>query len=125
MRPAAQGATSNQAFLSSLKDEARGFGSGLMTREEMDERFGVGQWRPIPRFVLRQSDKLRMIDDGRRGGQNAAASLSETIRCIGVDFVPQVASVLVEEVQVPYEAEGWDTTWLALLFSCDPQTAVE
>ena len=55
-----------------------------------------------------------MIDDGARGGQNAAATLSETIRCIGLDYVPQTAAVLVEEVQQPYRQMQWDTSWLVL-----------
>ena len=47
----------------------------------MDKRYGRGQWRPIHRFVVHQADgKVRMIDDGRHGGQNEASKMVETIR---------------------------------------------
>ena len=38
----------------------------------MDERWGRGGWRPIPRFLVVQADwKQRACDDGARGGHNA------------------------------------------------------
>ena len=72
--------------------------SKLLTATEINKKFGVGQWRPLHRFVIHQAgDKARLIDDGSRGGQNSWASLHETIYTINVDFVPAVAAALARE----------------------------
>ena len=49
---------------------AKGFTEPLCSAAVLDSRYGKGQWRPIYRFLLHQGDKERLIDDGRRGGQN-------------------------------------------------------
>ena len=60
-------------FLSDFTREeiSQGIASGPFTREELDERFGVGQWLPMRRFPRTQSSgKMRPIDDGRSCGHN-------------------------------------------------------
>ena len=86
----------------------------------MDIKYGVGQWRPIHRFVVHQADgKVRVIDDGRRGGQNAASRMVETIRCISVDFVPTLCAAFERLVAWPYQANGWSDDWLETTMGTD------
>ena len=35
----------------------------------LDEKYGEGQWRFVPRFVVHQAEKDRLIDDARRGAR--------------------------------------------------------
>eukprot|EP00972_Heterocapsa_arctica_P106486 15685528-Heterocapsa_arctica.AAC.1 len=53
----------------------------------MDERFGKGRWRPLPRHMVYQADKARPIDDGRKAGHNSAATMTETIVCQTGEFL--------------------------------------
>ena len=54
--------------------------SGPFTRSQVDAIWGRDQWRPAPRFALRQrSGKLRVIDNGRSGGYNDATAADERI----------------------------------------------
>ena len=64
------------AFLEQAEKDILKFSSAPRTREEMDELFGIGQWRPMRRFVLWQSqhNKWRAIDDGHASGHNGAIS---------------------------------------------------
>ena len=60
-----------------------------------------------------------MIDDGRRGGQNAASAVAETIRCIGADFVPHTAAAVRQQVQQPWQEMGLDVDWLEMFIGTD------
>ena len=62
---------------------AKDFTEPLCSAQQLDQRYGVGQWRPIYRFLLHQGDKERLIDDGKRGGQNVWSSMAETISPLG------------------------------------------
>eukprot|EP00973_Karenia_brevis_P059072 8225609-Karenia_brevis.AAC.1 len=42
-----------------------GLCSPLVDRHYLDQKYGAGQWRPMPRHVVYQSGKYRPIDDGR------------------------------------------------------------
>ena len=48
-----------------LEEVEKGFTEPLCTSDDLDARFGTGQWRPIYRFLLFQGDKERLIDDGK------------------------------------------------------------
>ena len=68
----------------------------------------MGQWRPIYRFLLHQGDKARLIDDGKRGGDNAWSSMAETIFTIGLVIVPAMAHLLAQKAQDTYgELPPW------------------
>jgi len=62
-----------------VKEQQLGLIGPLVGRQHFDRMYGRGQWRPFPRHVVYQAEKCRPIDDGRAGGHNAAAKLSETI----------------------------------------------
>ena len=63
----------------------------------MNARYGIGRWRPMPRFLITQScGKSRAIDDARRGQHNEATDPSETIYTIDPDFIPSVLQHMVD-----------------------------
>ncbi|CAE7451206.1 unnamed protein product, partial [Symbiodinium sp. CCMP2456] len=71
-----------------LEEIQKGFCSPLMSRAEVDKRFGRGRWRPLERFVITQPDgKQRVIDNARKTGHNAHTYMLETIHTVSVDFV--------------------------------------
>ena len=80
------------------KEQVRGWLSKTFTRVELDKLFGRGQWRFIPRFVLHQKLKDRLIDDAKRGGQNARAIFTETIYTANIDFVGEVLAAFIAEL---------------------------
>ena len=45
----------------------------------MEERFGSGGFRPLPRHLVWQHGKWRPIDDGKRAGTNALSNVEETL----------------------------------------------
>ena len=61
----------------------------------MDGIYGQGKWRFVPRFVLHQSERDRLIDDAKRGGQNAATSEDETIFTETHDWLGEVLATMV------------------------------
>ena len=40
---------------------------GWFSEEQMDEKYGRGRWRALPRHVIKQGQKWRLIDDGKAG----------------------------------------------------------
>ena len=61
------------------KDRLAGFASGYFTKEELDEKFGVGKWVPLPTFDHEQSTgKHRRIDNGLLSMHNAATAFGMT-----------------------------------------------
>ena len=92
----------------------KGYSSKLLSLTQVNNMFGSGLWRPIHRFLVHQADgKKRLIDDGRRGRQNAWAGMYETIFSIGVDFVPQVAAALRDRLSELY-GDSNDHEWADL-----------
>ena len=72
----------------------KGLASPLLTKYEVDNMFGEGQWCPIPTFVIKQDNgKTRRIDNGRRGGRghNSAIAYTERLRMIS-PFQPAVCA---------------------------------
>ncbi len=71
-------------FETCIKEQEKNFAGPLYTREEMDAKWGVGQWIPLPRFAhIQPNGKKRPIEDAARFGHNEAASYTETIDSIG------------------------------------------
>ena len=57
----------------------KGFLRGWFTRDQMNERHGVGGWRPLVRFAIQQGEKWRVIDNGRSSLHNSTSCASERI----------------------------------------------
>ena len=69
---------------------------GPFDRSQMDERFGLGGWQPLERFMLFQTDKYRPIDSGKKPGHNSASLERETIFTCSVDaFLPLIQETLI------------------------------
>ena len=79
-----------------LEEQSKGWCEGPLSRFQADAQFGVGQWRPVPRFLhVQPCGKQRLIDDARKGCHNAATGMKETIFTIGVDMWPAVIRTMV------------------------------
>ena len=63
-----------------LKDLQKGFASELRSRSELDLKYGVGGWIPMPTFDhVQSSGKLRRIDNGLASGHNEATNYQESL----------------------------------------------
>ena len=76
-RPPPKPEEAEVCWTKSFKEQAEGTLGPWHTREEMDAKWGAGEWRPIPRFALWQQGHVawRCIDNGKEGRQNAAATM--------------------------------------------------
>ena len=85
----------------SVEEIDKNHAKGLFSRDQLDELFGRGQWRPLPRFMVEQAcGKKRCIDDGARPGHNSATGAWETIFTTSVDFVVSAVAVLIVHVLI-------------------------
>ena len=99
------------------KDTSRGFGTELLTKTQLDTKFGKKGWCSNPRFSIEQSSgKIRPIDDGKRSGINDATSFEEKL-CLCSALQPCIgARLIIEEsagskdlvVSHPLESGGED-----------------
>ena len=71
----------------------------LMSREDADSFFGKGNWRPMPLFIVEQTNKDRLISDAKRGGHNSVVYELETIFVPTIDFVPECLLGLSREIR--------------------------
>ena len=80
-----------------IKKQQLGILGPWKTSEEMNEKFGEGQWRPIKRFAVWEAstNKWRAIDNGRSSGHNDAADLFERIHTTSTDMGLAVAQKLI------------------------------
>ena len=91
----------------------KGFCGPFLSKLEVDDLFGEGQWRPFERFMVIQSDgKQRCIDNARKSGHNRHTTMFETICTTSVDFIACTTSMLLEEV-------GEDREWLQVRLGTD------
>ena len=104
-------------FNMTKEEIAKNYCTKFYTATEMNNRFGVGGWRPIHRFLVHQSDgKKRLIDDGKRGRHNEWSGLHETIFTIGVDLIPSVAAAVKEQLE-DSATDNEDLEWADLFVS--------
>ena len=68
-RPSRDPAADRALLALCQKDLDRGGASGFLTKEAVDSKYGPGNWRALPRFPIKQGDKWRGIDDGKRSGR--------------------------------------------------------
>ena len=82
-----------------LEEIGLGLARPLETRQELDQRFGRGGWRPMPRHLVFQEDKSRPIDDARKGKQNRLTVVEETIVCQSGEWVAQTWKAVLQEAR--------------------------
>ena len=96
--PSAQRATKLQKALevATLKEVDGGLMSPALSKEDLDNEFGVGGWRAIGRFAVQQNGKVRPVDDGSASRHNEATFTSETISLPSFEFPALVSSYVIE-----------------------------
>ena len=52
---------------------------GYFSFEEMNAKYGEGNWRALPRYPIQQGAKWRLIDNGKAGEHNSTYESTETI----------------------------------------------
>ena len=78
---------------------------GPFTREDLDERFGKGEWRPMARFPVEQKGKTRAVDDAAASSSNEGSLVQETITLPSSDFPAEIAILIfqiADEMGVPF-----------------------
>ena len=106
-------------FELTAEEIANNFTQPLRTADELSKKFDEGRWRPIYRFLVRQADgKTRLIDDGRRGGQNDWSALEDKIFTRGIDTVPSIVKLLVDRVRAQHPGQELPD-WLQLQLGTD------
>ena len=104
------------------EEMAKKFCSPLYTKRELDDKYGVGRWRCLERFMILQSDgKKRVIDNGRKSGHNSHTEMQETITTVSVDFIATTARMISESLGLdPHSPESPETPlWLAMRLGTD------
>ena len=89
----------NAAFLMQCchDDHSKGFASGLLSHEQLNERFGAGRWCSNPRFsIVQGTGKIRPIDNGKASGASAATSYGEKLVLCTFLFMAISARLIVE-----------------------------
>ena len=63
----------------STKEQEAGLLSPWVSKEYLDSKYGSGKWRALPRYVIKQGEKYRLIDNGKAGEHNLTYGADETI----------------------------------------------
>jgi len=63
----------------STKEQEGGMLSEWYSKEQLDDMFGEGSWRALPRYAIQQGDKWRLIDNGKSAEHNLTYGAEETI----------------------------------------------
>ena len=88
-------------YTTTVEEQEKGFCSPFLSKEQVDAQYGVGRWRPLERFLIKQSDgKKRVIDNAKKTLHNSCTSLNETISTTNIDFVANVASDILQAFQL-------------------------
>ena len=70
-----------------IVEQQRGWLGPLQTANDLNREFGAGMWRFIPRFLLQQRLRDRLIDNAKTGKQNRFTQCPETIFSITLDWL--------------------------------------
>ena len=68
-------------------EQQRGWLGPLKTANDLNREFGAGMWRFIPRFLLQQRLRDRLIDNAKTGKQNHFTQCPETNFSITLDWL--------------------------------------
>jgi len=90
-----------------LKDYTLGFGSKQYLKTELDEKWGIGKWIPLPTFDhVQASGKHRRIDNGLASGHNEATAYSEALELCNAfqpGFTAKLFYQTMVEAGIPWE----------------------
>ena len=117
-----------------LAETAKGYQGKPVAKAEMDRRYEVGGWRPMPLFINEEAGgKQRLIANAKGGGHNEWTSDEETLFVIAVGFAADAALMITEECakqHLPEDAARWPTgklveempEWVQVGLGCDDMT---
>jgi len=97
-------------FEETEQEKGKGWLGPYMDAKELDKKYGPGRWRFVPRFLLKQKDRDRIIDDALRGGQNVHTRPEETIFTLSVDWLGEVLSSQSRHIVREHKGLGEETT---------------
>jgi len=81
-----------QCWQRTEEEIAEGLVQGPFSRARMDKKYGRGRsWRCLGRSAIKQKNKWRCIDNGKRAKHNRATTLHERITCGRADFPIMIA----------------------------------
>jgi len=115
-------------------ETSKGYQGKPVKKSEMDMRYGVGGWRPMPLFINEEAGgKQRLIANAKGGGHNRWTSDEETLFVIAVGFAADAALMVMEEctrLHLPPDAPDWATEtlldempeWTQCGLGCDDMT---
>lgn len=98
-------------FKVTCEEQERNFCGAFLTRAQMDSTYGHGQWRPLERFLIEQSDgKKRVINNCCKTGHNGQTRLWETIWTVTIDCIASFSRMVSEKfglVSPPLDLYPW------------------
>ena len=97
-----------------MEQSSRGLLSRPLSKEEVDARFGRGNWRGIRRRGISQNNKVRGIDNALTSRTNFAAFLQDTITTSAADIGMQVVCWLLNGEQGIARARARGLLWTGL-----------
>ena len=68
-----------KVFSLSEEEKEGGLLDGWFTWDQMHQKYGMGEWRALPRHAIQQGPKWRLIDNGKIGQHNLTYEAAETI----------------------------------------------
>ena len=84
----------------SLQEAENGWFSGpYFSEEEVSRILATDNWTCTRRFPLRQSNKIRFIDDGLESGLNSAYSCYNKLQLMDMDSVVSMAHVILQSIR--------------------------
>ena len=99
----------SELWTQSLEEAENGWLSGpYFSEAEVSEVLQTGNWICTRRFPLRQSNKVRIIDDGLESGLNSAYSSYNKLRLMDMDSVVSMVHLILQSIQ------GKDSSCLTL-----------
>jgi hypothetical protein len=90
----------------STKEQEAGLLSPWRSASFLDQKYGSGKWRALPRYAIKQGDKYRLIDNGRSGDHNFTYSADETIHTTCTSAGVGVASRFRELIGKPLRGDN-------------------
>ena len=104
-RPPPRGDQAAIVFDLSTKEQEAGLLSEWRSEEYLDLKYGKGEWRALPRYVIKQGSKWRLIDNGRAGEHNSTYDASETIHTTCTSAGVSIACRFREVIGKPLRKE--------------------
>lgn len=98
-RPTDDAEADDELWAQSLKEAEQGWLSGPFSSErEVTEALKTDNWICTRRFPLRQSNKIRLIDDGLESGLNSAYSSFNKLKLMDMDSVVAMVQLLLQSI---------------------------